>query len=575
MSILGIHDAHDAGAALVSDGAVIGAVNEERFTRRKNDVGFPLHAIRHLLANSDEEITKIAIPWIGGSALFARMFPSLEVKRRVLWRKQSRKPSRVRMHLTNAMFRLVQNQQPRSLWRAAGKGIGGSIIGSKLASLGIKKDLEFVEHHTAHAATAYYASGFKEALVVTLDGAGDGLSGTVSVGENGNLKRINEFKASASLGLLYGASTLACDMRYSEDEGKLMSLAAYSYPSEIEELDSFVRYDEEKKQLVSNLGSKYEFLLAERIKDGLLWKYNREALAYAVQKHVQEQVLKIVKGYIAETKIRNVAVSGGLFSNIIINMMINEMPEVKDFFVFPHMGDGGLALGAAYHVDYKEGGRLNSKQIDNLYYGPKYSDGQIEKTLRRYKKQKRIGYHEVSDIAKYASEKLAEENKIVLWFQGRMELGPRALGNRSVLALANDAENRNQINIIIKRRPYFQPFASTVLEEDAAKMMDPYPRGNKFMAVGYHVKPERFGDIVAASHIDLTTRPQVLGKENELYRELLMNVKKKIGSGVLLNTSFNKHGFPIVMTPDDALWTLENTGARYLAIGNYFVEKLK
>lgn len=573
MSVLGIHDAHDAGAAIAHNGTVVGAANEERFTKRKNEVGFPINAINYMLKNSEEEITKIAVPWIGGSALFARVFPSLEVKRRELWRRQRAKPSRLRMKLTNIVFKLIQNQRPRSLWRAMGKGIGGSILKNRLSKLGINKNPVFVEHHLAHAASAYYASGFREALVVTLDGAGDGLSGTVSIADGGRLTRLNEFRASASLGLLYGAATLACDLRYSEDEGKLMSLAAYSYPSEIRELDDFVRYDEKKKQLVSNMGSKYEFLLAEYIKDSLLWKYNREALAYAVQKHVQDQVLKIVKSYIAETKIRKVAVAGGLFSNIIINMMINELPEVKDFFVFPHMGDGGLALGAAYYVDYQENGVLNQRQIDNLYYGPEYSDIEIKKALKKHAKSKKIDYREESDIAKYAAEKLADENKIVLWFQGRMEYGPRALGNRSVLSLASKPENRNEINIIIKHRPYYQPFASTILEEDAKSLLDPYPRGTKFMTVGYRVRPNRFKDLVAASHIDMTTRPQALGKENKLYRELIFNVKKKTGCGALLNTSFNKHGMPIVMSPDDALWTLENTGAKYLAIGNFFVEK--
>ncbi len=575
MPILGVHDAHDAGAAIAHDGEVVGAVNEERFTRKKNDVGFPVNAINYMIKSSDEEIDKIAIPWVGGSALFARVFPNLEVKRRLLWRRQAKKPSATKMKLTNLVFKLVQDQYPRSLWNAVGTSVGGSLLKSRFRRLGLDKKLVFVDHHLAHAAGAYYASGFKEALVVTLDGAGDGLSGTVSIGENGEMRRINSFKASASIGLLYGAATLACDLRFSEDEGKLMSLAAYSYPAEMKELDGFVRYDEKKKQLVSDLGAKYEFLLAEHIKNTLLWKYNREALAYAVQHHVQQQVLKIISSYVKETKIRNVAVSGGFFSNVITNMAINEMPEVKDFFVFPQMGDGGLALGAAYYVDFQENGKFNSKQMDNLYYGPEYSDAQIEKDLRRHRKEGRIRYEEVKDIAGFSAEKIAKENKIVLWFQGRMEFGPRALGNRSVISLANNPENRNEINLIIKRRPYYQPFASTILEEDAKRLLDPYPRGTKFMTIGYRVRPERFNDLVAASHIDMTTRPQVLGKENKRYRALISGIRKEIGYGAVLNTSFNKHGVPIAMTPEDALWALENTGARYMAIGNFFVEKIK
>ncbi len=572
MAIIGIHDAHDAGAGLVENGEILGAINEERFTRKKNDVGFPANSIKYLLGIAGGRIEKIAVPWYGGSALFARIMPSLEVNRRKLWRKEIPKPSRLGMHMRNVVFRAVQDQRPKWLWKSVGISVGKSVFAKRLKPYGLDKEIVFVEHHMAHAASAYFASGFKEALVVTLDGAGDGLSGTVSLADKGHFERLASFNASASLGLLYGAATLACDLKYSEDEGKLMSLAAYSYPETIPELEKIVRYDEKKKQLVSNFGIKYELELAEYIKDHLLWKYNREALAYGVQKYVEEQVMKILNQFIKETGIRNVCVAGGLFSNIIINMLINESPEVKNFFVFPHMGDGGLAVGAALYSDYEEHGKLG-RGLKHIYLGPEYSNLEIEELLKKEAKEKKIEYEEIDDIAKYTAEKIADENKIVLWFQGRMEYGPRALGNRSVLALPNHPENRDQVNIIIKRRPYYQPFASTIIEEDAPKLLDPYPRPNRFMTVGYKVKPEEFPKLVAASHIDKTTRPQILGDENKLYRELMLAVKKKTGFGAILNTSLNKHGMPIVMTPEDALWTLHNTGAKHLAIGNFFVTK--
>jgi carbamoyltransferase len=576
MAIIGIHDAHDAGAALVEKGEMLGAINEERFTRKKNDVGFPTNSVKYLLELAGKnQVDKIAIPWYGGSALFARIIPSLEIKRRQLWRKEIPKPSRLSMHMRNIVFKAVQNQRPRWLWKSVGTSISRSVFSKRLKAFGLDKEITFVEHHVAHAATAYYASGFKEAIVLTIDGAGDGLSGSVSIGDNGELKRINEFKASASIGILYGAATIALDMRYSEDEGKLMSLAAYSYPSEIPELDNIIHYDEKKKQLVSNTGIKFEYLLAENIKDHVLWKYNREAFAYAVQRHVENQVIKIVKQYMNETGIRNIAVSGGFFSNVITNMLINELPDVKGFFVYPHMGDGGLAAGAAYYIDFKENGKFNNKQIDNLYYGPEYSNSEIEKVLKKYANEKKIKYEERKDIVKYTAERIAKNNDIVLWFQGRMEYGPRALGNRSVIALADDPENRDKLNIIIKRRPYYQPFASTILEEDAEKLLDPYPRPNRFMTVGYNVVKKYRGDLVAASHVDGTTRPQVLGNENKRFRELIQTIKKETGIGAVVNTSFNKHGVPIVMDPDYAIWTLLNTGAKYLSIGDFFVEKIE
>jgi carbamoyltransferase len=352
-----------------------------------------------------------------------------------------------------------------------------------------------------------------------------------------------------------------------------MSLAAYSFPTEMKELGGYVHYDERTKQMVSNSGKKYEFMIAEHMRNTLLWRYNREAFAYSVQKYVEEQVLRMVKQYIRETDIHNVAVSGGLFSNIIINMLINELPEVKNLFVFPHMGDGGLAIGAAYYVDFEENGKFNNRQVDNLYYGPEYSDSEIEAVLEKYRKEGRIDYEEVGDIAAHTADRMIDDNEVMLWFQGRMEYGPRALGNRSVLALPNSNESRNRINLIIKRRPYYQPFASTILEEDAKKLLAPCLGKNRFMTVGYRIRDGHRDDLVAASHIDGTTRPQMLGEENAMYRRLIERIRKRNGIGALLNTSMNKHGRPMVMSPEDAVWTLLNTGARSLSIGSFFVSK--
>ena len=571
LAVIGIHDMHDSGAALAEAGVPVSAINEERFTKKKNDVGFPMSSVRFIAGIEGYEIDKVAVPWIGGSALISRLFPGFERKRRMLWRHECRKPGALNMRLRNIAFKLIQDQHPRAVWKAAGEGIGGRIIRKRLMNEGIGKDIVFVEHHLAHAAGAYFGSGFGEALIVTLDGAGDGLSGTVSIGDNGSIERICSFNASASLGILYGAATLACDFRYGEDEGKLMSLAAYSYPTEIEELNDIARYDPASDSLRSASGAKYEFLLAEKIRSRYLWKYGREAVAYAVQKHLEEQVMGIVRKHIKETKIHNLAVAGGVFSNIKLNMAIDGMPEVKDFFVFPHMGDGGLALGAAYYVDFQEMGKLEGRQLENICFGPSYGNGEIENVLK--KSGRHISYHKVDGIERHVAELIVEKNRIVLWFQGNMEYGPRALGSRSVLAYPGDEANRDRINSIIKKRPYFQPFASSILHEDAGKVLSPYRRPNRFMTVGYVVDEHHRKDLAAAMHIDSTTRPQVVTETSGRYYNLLKHVKRLSGVGALLNTSLNKHGYPIVMTPEDAVWTLLNTGADTLAIGDYIVEK--
>jgi carbamoyltransferase len=571
--ILGIGDSHDAGCAIIDKGKPIVAVNEERFTKNKNEVGFPAHSIKYATHAKVDEIDAVALAWIGGNALISRVFPSWDRKRRKLWRRELPKPSRASMHLTNFIYKLVQNQNPKSLWRIIGNNVSTNITRKRLAMINKElsaKDIYVVEHHLAHASAAYYGSGFKEALVITLDGAGDGLSGTVSIGDNGELKRLAEFKASSSIGIFYGAATVACDMRYGEDEGKLMSLAAYSYPAEIKGLDDFVHYDEKKKQLVSRIGTRNEFLLAEYMKDHILSNHDRESFAYSVQRHVEKQVLAIVNQWIKETGIHNVAVGGGFFSNVITNMLIEHMPEVKNFFVFPHMGDGGLSYGSASYIDFKLHGKLHAKQIDSIYFGPEYTEEEIRSVLKRTASHLKV--EKLSDPIGYGAD-LILKNRIILWFQGRMEYGPRALGNRSVLALPSDQENRNKINIIIKKRPYYQPFASTVLEEDAPKIFEDYIAQNRFMTSANLLKPEFRDYMVAASHVDHTTRPQILGKENKIYRDLISRVKEETGIGAILNTSFNKHGKPIVMSPEDAVWTLENTGADTLIIGDYLVEK--
>lgn len=578
MAVLGINDSHDAGAAVVEKGVIDGAINEERFTKRKNEVGFPYNSIRYLASSKyGDGIDAIALGWIGGNALISRVFPSWDRKRRALWRRELPKPSRPSMHVSNMIYKLTQNQNPKFLWRAAGNYISRGITMRRLGSIDgplSRKRFYIVEHHMAHAASAYYPSGFKNALIITLDGAGDGLSGTVSVGDNGEIRRLAEFKASASLGIFFGAATVACDMRYSEDEGKLMSLAAYSYPAEIEALSKICRYDEKRNTLVSNTGTRNEILLAEYMKDHILSKNDRESFAYAVQRHLEKQVRAIASHWIKETGLHNLAVAGGLFSNVIVNRMLQSMPEVEHLFIFPQMGDGGLSAGAAAYVDFTINGKFDGRQIQHSYFGPEYSEAEIEKALRGWKGEHHsIEYERVTDPAEYTADLVAGENKVVLWFQGRMEYGPRALGNRSVIAMPNDNKNREIINLIIKKRPYYQPFASTILEEDAKTLLEDYKEPNRFMTVGNKVREGHVNDMIAAAHVDSTTRPQILGRENTLYRRLIEEVRKRSGIGAVLNTSLNKHGKPIAMSPEDALWTLDNTGATMLMIGNYLVRK--
>ena len=244
-----------------------------------------------------------------------------------------------------------------------------------------KKKIYMIEHHLAHAASAYYPSGFKEALIITLDGAGDGLSGTISLGDNGNIARLAEFSANSSLGIMYGAATYACDMRYSEDEGKLMSLAAYSYPR-TDKLEGMPHYEQSTKSLESDSKTRNELLFSELLRAKILAKIDRESFAYLMQAHLETEIMKIVRHWVHETGIKNVALSGGIFSNIKVNMLIEQMDEVNDLFVFPHMGDGGLSLGAASYLDFVLNGKFDKKRMEHAYLGPSYSNPEIERLPR-------------------------------------------------------------------------------------------------------------------------------------------------------------------------------------------------
>jgi carbamoyltransferase len=577
MAVLGINDAHDSGAAVVGNSTFSSAANEERFTGRKNEVGFPLYSARWVMASDGREIDAVALSWIGGNALAGRLFPSWLEQRRKIWRREL-KPSMASIKFSNLLYRIIQAQKPRFLWKALGESISVPITKGRLPRVkpGLeKKKVYMVEHHLAHAASAYYPSGFKEALIITLDGAGDGISGTVSLGDNGNIARLAEFSANASLGIMYGAATYACDMRYSEDEGKLMSLAAYSYPRN-DRPSGMPHYNTSTKLLESDNKTRNELLFSQLLRDRVLAKVDRESFAYMMQMHLESEVLKIVRQWVNETGIRNVALSGGLFSNIKANMLIEQMSEIKDLFVFPHMGDGGLSLGAAAYIDFVLNGKFAKKRMEHAYLGPSYTDSQIESSAKAHAAaSKELEYERVSDPAKYAAEMICKRKEMALWFQGGMEYGPRALGNRSVIALPDHPENRNRINLAIKMRPYYQPFACTILEEDAPMLLSDYVMPNRFMTAANTVRDELWHKMEAASHVDHTTRPQILGNENPLYRQLITEIAKTTGVGAVLNTSLNKHGKPIAMSPEDAIWTLQNTGATMLVMGNHVLRKKK
>jgi carbamoyltransferase len=305
--------------------------------------------------------------------------------------------------------------------------------------------------------------------------------------------------------------------------------------------------------------------------EDILWRCEREKFAYMVQKTLEDCLLQLFKNAIEETGIKKVCWSGGIASNIKANRIIRLHSGLKDWFVFPHMGDGGLAVGAALYVDWILNG-IKPRELQHVYLGNEYSEEEIKNVLKKYKNK--IFYEYVDDVAKVAAD-LIMKNNFFGWFQGRMEYGPRALGHRSIFSPAWSLEAKNELNMKVKRRAWYQPFAPSLLAEESKKFFEDYNnQPDRFMTMSFMTKPEVRERIKAVIHIDGSSRPQMVNKEDSIFRSLLKEIKKKSGDGILLNTSFNVHGEPIVCTPTDALETMIKTKMKYMIIGNFLV-KLK
>jgi carbamoyltransferase len=285
------------------------------------------------------------------------------------------------------------------------------------------------------------------------------------------------------------------------------------------------------------------------------------------QKTLEHHIIKLIQNIIKETGLNKIALSGGVASNVKVNMKIRNLPECEECFVFPHMGDGGLALGAAMYRNYQLNEVTNYK-FDSIAFGLEYSNEEIENEL----KQANLNYKAPLNLEKETAELIAQGN-IILWFQDRMEYGPRALGSRSILALPNKPNIKDELNLKLKKRVWYQPFCPSLLEEDASVLLEDFNgKPNYFMTMAYEVREEYRQELIAVINIDGSCRPQILGKNNNSrYAKLLKAIKVLTGKGVVLNTSFNIHGEPLVCSPKDAIKTFLTTGIKYLVIGNFIV----
>lgn len=562
MKILGIWDGHDSGAALIENNRILFAVNEERLTRRKLEIAFPFRSIWACLeqtGTAPEAITEIAISTSDVAKTLSRVKPSLKEEYYQI-RRRKKGPEKSSVLKKQLKYKLTE-YPPFFLTTR----ISEWMIRRTLDSAGFRNyRLHIVDHHLCHAAAAAFFSGFDRGLVITMDGLGDGLSGSVSRYENGGLERIAAISSRHSLGIFFEHVTNLMNMRELEDEGKVMALANYAYPIDDKEnpMTGLIRIDGLSVRCrYSSLGM-YEALRK------ILWRYPSEQFAYMAQRTLELKVLELVRNAIQRTGLNHLCLAGGLFSNVKVNRCLRLLPETEQCFVFPNMGDGGLALGAALVLNYQLN-RIHQIPLTHLYLGHRYSDEAIENAL----KKSGLPFRRSENILREAASLIAEGH-ILFWFQGGMELGPRALGSRSILARPDSLAIKDALNLRLKKRVWYQPFCPSMLEPDAEEILEDYDGTlNRFMTMAYMVREEKREIVQGAINIDGSCRPQIVGDENPLYRDLLQEVKHLTGHGVLLNTSFNLHGEPIVRSPEDAVRTMKETGNEYMVMGNFLVEQ--
>jgi len=438
-------------------------------------------------------------------------------------------------------------------------------------------------HHHCHAAAAFYASPFDRATVITLDGIGDSaICGSIGIGEGESLRKLHEFNGYYSPGILYSYITKVFGFRPSRHEGKITGLAAYGDPNACyKEFKNLVHYDAARHQFFSKYipqlfrpGS--ENLWSIPLVEELLDRFDQKDIAAALQRVLEEEVLKMVTDALSITGgIGNVALAGGVFSNVKLNQRIRELAGVKNLYIHPGMGDDGLMVGAAY-LGLRELSRQQQRPFEReflktVYLGPEFSDHEIQESAQRHGLKATASASIADDVATFLAQ-----GKIVGRFAGRMEYGPRALGNRTIMADARDRQINDWLNQRL-RRTEFMPFAPSILEEDSARYFKGWNHDHvaaRFMTATYDVFPEVQDTCRAVVHVDGTARPQVVrAEDNPEYHQVLSAYKRQTGLPIVVNTSFNIHEEPIVCTPDDAIRSYLTGCVDVLAMGNLIVLK--
>ncbi len=564
MIVLGISAFfHDSSAAIIVNGKLIAAAEEERFTRIKHDMKFPFHAIKFCLNEAGITIDKVDYV-----AFYEK--PLLKFDRYLNQFLQSFPRG----------FMAFYKSMPA--WLNEKLRIRG-IVKKKLK---FKGKLFFIDHHLAHAASSYLLSPYDKSVILTMDGVGEWASATYGFAKGNEIKIEKEIIFPHSLGLLYSAVTGYLGMRVNSHEYKVMGLAAYGKPKYYNkfkkivnvkddgsfalDMDYFVyhyKFAMPSKKFIKEFGPPREKgeELTERHQD----------IAASLQKFIEDSLFKILDNLHEKYDCPNLCMAGGVALNSVANGKIIKNTKFRSFFIQPAAGDGGTSVGAAAYVYFSLFKNKRGDYMKDAYLGPGYSDDAIKKFLDKnnikYMPFKNDG-ELVRDVAK-----LIYKNNVVGWFQGRMEFGPRALGARSILSNATNPKMQDILNVKVKHREKYRPFAPVICIDDADKYFEcdnPIPYAADYMLVVYPIKKEKRKLIPAVTHVDGTGRLQVIRREqNSKYYDLIKEFGKLSGVPILINTSFNIRGEPIVCTPYDTYRCMMGTEIDYLVMGKYLIKR--
>ena len=443
-------------------------------------------------------------------------------------------------------------------------------------------DIFFIPHHESHAYSSFGVSGFDDATIVTVDGVGEWATATIGRGKDNKAEILKEIHYPNSLGLLYSAITYYLGFKVNSAEYKIMGLAPYGEPKYLEKMRELIDVKEDGSFALNMKyfnfehglrmsGKNLEKLLGQprRKPESELEQFHKD-IARSLQELTEEVMMKIVNHAKNLAPSENLCLAGGVALNCVANGKILRSGKFKEVFIQPASGDAGGALGAALAVWYRQFNGSKLPRMENAFYGDEYSDAEIEKILNK----ENLPFLKMSDegLIDRVSTLMQGEN-VVGWFQGRMEYGPRALGNRSIIADARNKDNWQKVNLKIKFRESFRPFAPTVLEERIPDYFD-LDRPTPYMLLVADVHPDKRDEIPAVTHVDGSARIQSVNRDqNEKYYDLIKAFEQKTGCGVIINTSFNVRGEPIVRSPEDAINCFLNTHMDYLVLGNYLLDK--